>query len=48
MHYDVNYSFMKPFSQSIDALTQHCDVNNPKLALKRHQFISHAQVVIER
>ena len=48
MHYDVNYSFMKLFSQSVEALTQHCDVNNPELASKRRRFISHVQVVIER
>ena len=33
----VNYLFMKPFSQNFEVLTQHSEVINPKLARKRAQ-----------
>ena len=36
-HFEVNYSFMKPFSQNFEVLTQLGDVINPKLARKRTQ-----------
>ena len=36
-YFQVNYSFMKPFSQNFDVLTQRCDVINPELARKRVQ-----------
>ena len=36
-HFEVNYLFMKLFSQNFEVLTQHGDVINPKLARKRAQ-----------
>ena len=33
----VNYSFIKPFFQNFEVLSQCCDVINPKLARKRSQ-----------
>ena len=36
-YFQVNYSFMKPFSQNFDVLTQCCDVINPELARKSVQ-----------
>ena len=36
-YFQVNYSFMKPFSQKSEVLTQYCDVINTKLAPKRIQ-----------
>ena len=32
MYFEMNYSFMKLFSQNFEVLTQHGDVINPKLA----------------
>ena len=37
-HFAKNYSFMKPFSQNFEVLTQLGDVINPKLARKRAQI----------
>ena len=34
---EVNYSFMKPFSQNFAVLSQRGDVINPKMARKRAQ-----------
>ena len=34
---EVNYSFMKPFSQNFEVLTQQGDVINPKVARKKAQ-----------
>ena len=36
-YFEVNYSFMKPFSQNFEVLTQRGDVINPKLARERAQ-----------
>ena len=36
-YFQVNYSFMKVFSQKFEVLTQRGDVNNSILALKRAQ-----------
>ena len=36
-YFEVNYSFMKPFSQKFEYLTQCVDVINPKLAQQRAQ-----------
>ena len=36
-NFEVNYSFMKLFSQNFEALTQCGDVISPKLSLKRAQ-----------
>ena len=36
-YFQVNHSFMKPFSQNFEVLTQCCDVINTKLARKRIQ-----------
>ena len=37
-YFEVNYLFMKPFSQSFEVLTQRSDVINPKLDQKRTQI----------
>ena len=36
-YFEMNYSFMKPFSQNFEALTQGGDIINSKLARKRAQ-----------
>ena len=36
-YFEVNYLFMKPFTQNFEVLTQRGDVINPKLAPKRVQ-----------
>ena len=36
-YFEVNYSFMKPFSQNSEVLTQRGDVINPKFARERAQ-----------
>ena len=36
-YFEMNYSFMKLFSQNFEVLTQTCDIINPKLARKRAQ-----------
>ena len=36
-YFQVNYSFMKLFSQNSEALTQCCNVINPEMARKRVQ-----------
>ena len=36
-YFEVNYSSMKLSSQNFEVLTQHGDIINPKLALKRAQ-----------
>ena len=36
-YFDINYSFMKSFSQNFEVLTQRGDIINPKLARKRTQ-----------
>ena len=36
-NFEMNYSFMKPFSQNFEVLTQLGDIIKPKLARKRAQ-----------
>ena len=36
-YFDINYSFMKSFSQNFEVLTQRGDIINPKLARKSTQ-----------
>ena len=40
-YFEVNYSFMEPFSQSFEVLTQCGDIINTKLAWKGLKLISH-------
>ena len=47
-YFQVNYSFMKPFSQKTEVLTQCFDVINTKLAPKRIQTVSLVRMLIEK
>ena len=45
--FEVNFLFMKLFSQKFEVLTKYGDIINPKLAQKRTRTLSHV-LVIER
>ena len=47
-YFEVNYSFMKPFSQNFEVLTQLDDIINPTLAHKRAPtHISCTEVILD-